>query len=136
MIATVPVPISTAICAAMLGLLGATLTINVIANRVRSRIDAGDGGVAALAQAIRAHANFVEQAPLALIVIAFAEALGARLLVVQALGAALVAARLASAFALNRSLAQSALRQFGGGLSVLIITAASVALLLAVAGLR
>jgi uncharacterized membrane protein YecN with MAPEG domain len=132
MIATVPV--TTALCAAILGFLGATLTINVIANRVRNRIDAG--GVAALAQAIRAHANFVEQAPLALIVIALAEALGARLLVVQALGAALVAARLASAYALNRSLAQSPLRQFGGGLSVLIITAASVVLLLAVAGLR
>jgi uncharacterized membrane protein YecN with MAPEG domain len=131
MIATVPV--TTALCAAILGFLGATLTINVIANRVRNRID---GGVAALAQAIRAHANFVEQAPLALIVIALAEALGARLLVVQALGAALVAARLASAYALNRSLAQSPLRQFGGGLSVLIITAASVVLLLAVAGLR
>jgi uncharacterized protein len=92
--------------------------------------------VAVLAQAIRAHANFVEQAPLALIVIAFAEALGARLLVVQALGVALVAARLASAYALNRSLAQSPLRQFCGGLSVLIITAASVVPLLAVAGLR
>ncbi len=100
MIATVPV--TTALCAAILGFLGAMLTINVIANRVRNRIDAGDGGVAALAQAIRAHANFVEQAPLALIVIALAEALGARLLVVQALGAALVAARLASAYALNR----------------------------------
>jgi len=98
MIATVPV--TTALCAAILGFLGAMLTINVIANRVRNRIDAG--GVAALAQAIRAHANFVEQAPLALIVIALAEALGARLLVVQALGVALVAARLASAYALNR----------------------------------
>jgi hypothetical protein len=69
----------------------------------------------ALVQAIRALANFVEQAPLALIVIALAEALGACLLVVQAFGAALVAARLASAYALNRSLAQSPLRQFGGG---------------------
>jgi uncharacterized membrane protein YecN with MAPEG domain len=134
MIATVPA--TTALCAAILGFLGATQTINVIANRVRTRVDAGDGGVAALAQAIRAHANFVEQAPLALIVIALAEALGARLLVVQALGAALVAARLASAYALNHSLAQSPLRQFGGGLSALIITAASVVLLLAVAGLR
>ena len=130
------IPMITALYAALLGLLGAVLTINVIVSRVRSRVDAGDGGVASLAQAIRAQANFVEQAPLALIVIALAEALGARLLVVQALGAALVAARLASAYALNRSLAQSPLRQFGGGLSVLIITAASVLLLLAVAGLR
>jgi hypothetical protein len=40
----------------------------------------------------------------------------------------LIAARLASAYALNHSLAQSPLRQFGGG--------ASVALLLAWSGVR
>ncbi|MFZ0116267.1 MAG: MAPEG family protein, partial [Xanthobacteraceae bacterium] len=62
------VPSITAFYAALLGLLGAALT-NVIVNRVRSKVDAGDGGVAKLAQAVRAHANFAEQAPLALIVI-------------------------------------------------------------------
>ncbi|HEY6258022.1 MAG TPA: MAPEG family protein [Xanthobacteraceae bacterium] len=122
--------------AAVLGLLGAILTINVILNRVRSRIDAGDGGVATLAQAIRAQGNFVEQAPLALIIIGLAEVSGARALVVHILGAALIAARLASAYALNRTLAQSPLRQFGGGVSVLILAAASIVLLLALAGLR
>jgi uncharacterized protein len=87
-----------------------------------------------LQQAIRAHANFIEQAPLALIVIALAEALGARALVVHILGVALVVTRLASAHALNRSLGQSPLRQFGGGFSVLLAVAASVVLLLALAG--
>lgn len=122
--------------AAVLGLLGAILTINVILNRVRSRVDAGDGGIATLAQAIRAQGNFVEQAPLALIIIGLAEVSGARALVVHILGAALIAARLASAYALNRTLAQSPLRQFGGGVSVLILAAASIVLLLALAGLR
>src|ERR1700729_3176289 len=88
------------------GLLGAVLTVNVIINRVNSRVDAGDGGVARLAQAIRAQGNFVEQAPLALIIIALAEAAGARALVMQVLGIVLVASRLASAYALNRSLGQ------------------------------
>ena len=68
----VTVPSITAFYAALLGLLGAGLTVNVIVNRVRSKVDAGDGGVAKLAQAIRAHANFAEQAPLALIVLALA----------------------------------------------------------------
>ena len=122
--------------AALLGLLGAVLTVNVIVNRVRSRIDAGDGGVPALARAIRAHANFVEQAPIALIVLGLAEASGARTLVVNGIGIALIAARLASAYALNRTLAQSPLRQFGGGVSVLILAAASIALLLAWGGVR
>jgi len=130
------IPMICAVYAAILGLLGAALTVNVIVNRVRSGVDAGDGGVAKLAQAIRAQANFVEQAPLALIVIALAEALGARVLVVHILAVALVAARLASAYALNRTLAQSPLRQFGGGVSVLVLAAASVVLLLAVAGVR
>jgi uncharacterized membrane protein YecN with MAPEG domain len=129
-------PATTALYAALLGILGAALTANVIANRVRFRIDAGDGGVAKLAQAIRAQANFVEQAPFALLIIALAEALGARVLVIQILGAVLLVSRLASAYALNRSLAQSPLRQFGGGFGVLLTLAASATLLLAIAGIR
>jgi uncharacterized membrane protein YecN with MAPEG domain len=129
-------PATTALYAALLGILGALLTANVIANRVRSGVDAGDGGVAKLAQAIRAQANFVEQAPLALLIIALAEVLGARVLVVQILGAVLLVSRLASAYALNRSLAQSPLRQFGGGFAVLVTIAASVTLLLAIMGVR
>jgi uncharacterized membrane protein YecN with MAPEG domain len=133
---TATIPMISALYAALLGLLGAALTVNVIVNRVRSGVDAGDGGVAKLAQAIRAQANFAEQAPLALIVIALGEALGARAFVVHILGVALVAARLASAYALNRSLGQSGLRQFGGGVSVLLLAAASVVLLLAIAGVH
>jgi uncharacterized protein len=131
-----PISLAVAPYAAILGLLGAILTINVILNRVRSGINAGDGGVAALAQAIRAQGNFIEQAPIALIIIALAEASGARALVVHALAGALLVARLASAYALNRTLAQSPLRQFSGGVSVLILAAASVVLLLAWGGVR
>jgi uncharacterized membrane protein YecN with MAPEG domain len=129
-------PMVTALYAAILGLLGAALTVNVIIHRTKSRVDAGDGGIAKLSQAIRAQANFIEQAPLALIVIALAEGAGARALVVQTLGIALLASRLASAYALNRTLGQSPLRQFGGGTSVLVLVAASVVLLLAINGLR
>ena len=47
-------------------------SLNVILNRVSSGVESGDGGVARLMQAMRAHANFTEQAPIALIVIACA----------------------------------------------------------------
>ena len=127
---------TTAAFAAILGFLGAALTANVIANRVRSGINAGDGGVAALAQAIRAQANFVEQAPLALIILAAAEASGARPLIVTILGVVLVITRMGSAYALNRSLGPSPLRQFSAGLSTLLVVAASIATLLALAGVR
>jgi uncharacterized membrane protein YecN with MAPEG domain len=130
------VPSITALYAALLGLLGAALTINVITNRVRSKVDAGDGGVAKLAQAIRAHANFAEQAPLALIVIAFAETLGTRAWLVHVFGVALVLARLASAIGLNRTLQQSPPRQLGASVTALVVIAASIAVLLAIGGVR
>jgi uncharacterized protein len=129
-------PATTALCAAILGLLGAALTVNVIVTRVKTKIDTGDGGIAALAQAIRAQGNFIEQAPLALIVIGFAEAAGARAAAVWAMAGLLVASRLASAFALSRSLRQSPLRQFGGGTSFLVLAAASIMLLLALFAMR
>jgi uncharacterized membrane protein YecN with MAPEG domain len=129
-------PLITAVVAAVLGLLGALLTANVIINRVRTGINAGDGDAATLAQAIRAHGNFVEQAPLTLILLAIAEAIAVRPLIVGIVGALLIAARLASAYGLNRSLGASSARQFGGGMSVLLPAATSIAILLALAGIR
>jgi uncharacterized membrane protein YecN with MAPEG domain len=133
---TTTIPLTTAFFAAILGFLGAALTVNVILSRVRTGVDAGDGGVATLAQAIRAHANFIEQAPLALLILAAAELSGVRLLVVELLGTGLIIARLSSAYALNRSLGQTPLRQFGGGASVLLLVVASIATLLALGGIR
>ena len=129
-------PMAVALCAALLGFLGTALTVNVIINRVRTGIHTGDGGVARLAQAIRAQGNFVEQAPLVLIIIAVAAAVGVRPLVIDILAAVLLVARLLSAYALNRSLGPSQLRQFSAGVSVLLLAAASLAILLALAGVR
>ena len=129
-------PMAVALCAALLGILGTALTANVIINRVRSGIQTGDGGVARLAQAIRAQGNFVEQAPLTLIIIAVAAAVGARPLVIEILAAVLVVARLLSAYALNRSLGPSQLRQFSAVASMLLTVAASLVTLLALAGVR
>jgi uncharacterized membrane protein YecN with MAPEG domain len=133
-IMTATLPTITPIYAAVLGILGAWLTINVIVNRVRAKVDAGDGGVAKLAQAIRAHANFAEQAPMGLIVIAFAESVGTRALFIHILCVALVVARLASAYALNRTLNQSPPRQFSASISVLTLVLASAAILAAAVG--
>ena len=132
--ATAPIVIAPYV--AILGFLGVALTINVIVKRVRGGVDSGDGGIAKLACARIACASFAEHVPLALIVIAFAEALGTRPLVVHVLGMILVAARLGSAYALNGSLAQSPLRQFGGGATVIVIAAASVAILFAIGGVH
>jgi uncharacterized protein len=122
-------PFYTAIYAAVLGLLAAILTVNVIVTRVRTKVDIADGGVAALAQAIRAHANFAEHTPLALLLIGLVEAFGYRSPVVNGLGVVLLIARLLSAWGLNSSLKQTFGRQSGAGLTVLV-TAVSAALIL------
>lgn len=123
------VPWITALYAALLGLLASALTVRVILGRVRSGVQAGDGGDAQLAQAIRAHANLSEQVPLALLLIALAEVTGAPGAVVHALGAALLVARLANAWGLSHSLGPTKPRQAGAGLTVLVVTVTALMIL-------
>jgi uncharacterized membrane protein YecN with MAPEG domain len=120
--------VAAAACAA-LGLLAAFLAAQVIRARVRHAVNAGDGGHPDLAQAIRAHANLVEHAPLALLLLAFAEASGAWRGAIVALAVALLAARVASAWGLSRSLGPSGGRQAGAGLTLLVTVLASLLLL-------
>jgi uncharacterized membrane protein YecN with MAPEG domain len=129
------VPLIVTPYAAVLGLLGAALTVNVIVNRVKSGVAAGDGGAPKLAQAIRAHGNFIEQAPLALIVLVLAEEAGARPLAINLLGVLLVVSRIVNAAALNRTLANTRMRVAGGGLGIVTLTGASIVALLAMAGI-
>ena len=121
-------PSITAGVAALLGLLAAFLAVQVIRGRVRHGINAGDGGHADLAQAIRAHANLVEHAPLVLLLLAFAEAAGAWRGAILGLALALLAARLASAWGLSHSLGASGGRQAGAGLTVLVTVATALLL--------
>ena len=129
-------PNITALYAAVLGLLAAFLTVRVIVTRVRLKIDAGDGGNPVMQQAIRAHANLTEHVPIALILIALAEAGGARPLIIHGLGAMLVVARVASAWGLSHTLSlEGAGRKTGAGLTVLLITVASLLILARSVGL-
>ena len=129
-------PIVTVWVAAILGLLGSVLTLNVILNRVRSGVGTGDGGKPALAQAIRAHCNFTEQAPLALSLLAAAEMTLVRTTIVGIFAVLLVASRLASAYGLSQTLGVTAARQFGGGMAIVLPAAMSLAVLLALVGIR
>jgi uncharacterized membrane protein YecN with MAPEG domain len=124
-------PFYTAIYTAVLGLLATLLTINVIVNRVRTKVDAADGGIASLAQAIRAHGNFAEHTPLALLLVGFVETFGYRFPVVNGLGVALLVARILSAWGLNSSLKQTFGRQSGATLTILVTAASAVLILYA-----
>lgn len=122
-------PVFSAACVAIIGLLAAFLTVRVILSRVRFKVDVGDGGHPELAQAIRAHGNLTEHAPITLLLIGLAEALQAPMMAIYALGGVLVLARLASAWGLGNSLGQSAGRQAGAGLTVLVTVLTSLLVL-------
>jgi hypothetical protein len=130
------VPVITATYAAVLGLLAAALTVNVIVNRVKLGVLGGDGGVPKMAQAIRAHANFAEHVPLAIILIGLAEMLGIRAWIIYVLGAALLVARVLSALGLNGSLGGSKPRTSGAGITILVTVSASIAVLFGVMSMR
>jgi uncharacterized membrane protein YecN with MAPEG domain len=128
------VPIVTALYAAIIGLLAAILTVNVIRNRVALKVDDGDGGNATMRRCIRAHGNLAQHAPLALLLIGFAESIGTPKSVIHALGAVLVLARLLSAWGLLSAEGPTFGRQSGAGLTVLVLLAASVLILLGEGG--
>lgn len=122
-------PTVTALLAALLGILAALLTVQVIRNRGRFSVDISDGGNPPLAQAIRAHGNLAEHAPMALIVLALAEAAGTQRWLIVGLGGVFLIARLTSAWALSRSLRQSVGRQAGAGLTVVVTVGAALLVL-------
>ena len=123
-------PVITAAYAALVGLLAAFLTVRVIIFRGRFNVDAGDGGQPVLAQSIRAHGNMAEQAPIALLLIGFAEMLQAPAFAIIGLGAVMLLARLASAWGLSHLLhIESTARKSGAGLKVLVVVATALLVL-------
>ena len=94
--------------------------VQVILNRVRFKVQTGDGGHAELAQANRAHGNLTENAPMALLLLALAEAGAPHSGIVAGLAVALALARLASVWGLSRSLGLTTGRQAGAALTILI----------------
>lgn len=97
MVATVNLPIITALAAAVLALLSIKLTLAIVKLRRSGQVVIGDGGHDRLAQAIRVHGNFSEHAPITLIVLALAEMLGTWWPIVLVAALCLVAGRFAHA---------------------------------------
>ena len=87
-------PSITATYLAVLALLYAALTIQVVRLRQSNRAVFGDSGNAQLRSAIRAHAHFAEYVPVTTLMIAFLEMSGLQPLRVHLLMGALLLARL------------------------------------------
>ena len=126
-------PHITGVYGAVIGLLAVYLTVNVIRFRLRFKVGAGDGGHPELGQAIRAHANLAEHAPLALILIGSAEALGANTNLIYVLGGLLLVGRLASAWGLSQSSGTTKGRQIGLALTMIAMLVASLTVLAKIA---
>ena len=92
----------TPIYACVLALIFIYLTFCVIGFRRGNQIGLGDGGDKTLLRRIRAHSNFAEYAPFALILMAFAELAGAPGWQLHIIGTLLVLGRLLHAIGFGR----------------------------------
>ena len=93
-------PVITALYAGVLALILVGLAMRVIRIRRGKRIGIGDGNDETLARRIRAHANFTEYVPIALVMMLLIELSGYSAWTLHGLGLALVAGRLIHAWSL------------------------------------
>ena len=128
-------PATTAFYAGLLALLYLGLSGWVMASRVSGNVLLGDGGDQTMLKRVRAHANFSEYVPLALILVALLEASGGGHGLVQALLIALLIGRILhpiGMFAAPNSPRQFACRGGGILLTMIALGVAAIALLLRV----
>ena len=124
----------TAIYAAIIAVLAVILAARIVPLRRSRRVGLGDGGDRELTRAIRIHANLVEHAPLALILMAACELNGAPAWLLHGLGVALVAGRGLHVLGLSRSTGISFGRTAGTALSwSVLLVGALAAVILALA---
>ncbi len=91
----------TSVFASVLALMFIKLSMSVIGFRRKNKVAIGDGGVAELERAIRAHGNFAEYVPLGLFLIGALELNDAPLELVAPLGVLLVVGRYFHAKGIN-----------------------------------
>ena len=127
----------TGLYAGILGIVFFVLSMRVISNRVRARVNLLDGGDEALTRAMRVHGNFAEYVPFALLLMALAEIQGGPGLFMHVLGTVLIVCRLCHAYAITATTGQNPTRQVGfvgtfgvifpaGGYSIYRFAAAAV----------
>jgi uncharacterized membrane protein YecN with MAPEG domain len=117
----------TAIYAAIIAVLAVVLAARIVPLRRSRRVGLGDGGDGELTRAIRVHANLVEHAPMAIILMAACELNGAPSWLLHGLGVPLVAGRLLHVLGLSRSTGISFGRTAGTALTWSVLLAGALA---------
>ena len=107
--------------AAILSLVYIALSMRVIALRRSGKVSLGSGGKPFLERAIRAHANFAEYAPLAILLIALAEGQGAWPWTIHILGATLLLGRTLHAYGISRPVEDFRFRVSGMAMTCILL---------------
>ena len=120
----VSLPAVTLLFAAALGLINLWLSIRVARARIGRKVMTGDGGDSFVIARMRAHANFNEYVPIALVLMGLIELMGGRGTPLWVIGTMLVIGRLLHPFGMERP-APNPFR--AGGIALTVI--ANVALI-------
>jgi uncharacterized protein len=112
--------------AGLLGLLYISLSYRVVKLRRIHQIGIGDGGVADLQQARRAHANFMEYVPVCLILLSLLSTSSVSYLILHLAGAGLLVARILHAIGLTSSSGRTFGRYWGTVLTWLLLLSLSI----------
>jgi uncharacterized membrane protein YecN with MAPEG domain len=112
--------------ASMLAFLFVYLSIRTIRARRSLGIGLGHEENPVMLRAMRVHANFAEYVPFALLLVFLVESSAARPLLVHALGATLVVARLSHAFGVSREPENYRFRVFGMALTFTVILVSAI----------
>ena len=120
----------TAIYASLLAFVLVALSARVIGMRRSAKVAVGDQGNPDLLRRMRAHANFAEYVPFALVLMGLAESLKAPLSVLHALGLVLLAGRLLHAFGISQTKEPLWMRVTGMTMTLTVIMAGALNCLL------
>ena len=119
-----PYPV-TMLYAALLGIFLIMLSWGVSKVRLRERVSLGAGEVSDLESAIRAHGNFIEYVPFALILLMLAESTATQSWLLHTLGGFLLAGRLLHAHGIRQPGSANNYRKYGTALTWLMILVTS-----------
>lgn len=116
----------TAIYAGILGLMLVVLGLRVVAARRQVMVGVGDGGHPVLKRRIRAHGNFTEYVPMALLLMGMIEMQGVAASLLHSLGITLIIGRVIHAVNISRSDERIPVRVAGMLLTFGVIAVASI----------
>jgi len=118
------------IYAAILALIYVFLSVRTLRLRRIKKVIVGTNDDIVLIRAIRAHSNFAEYAPIAIILLFLLEAQEQSPVLIHALGLALIAGRIIHAFGISQTAENVRFRVAGMALTLACIISASLRLLI------